>query len=419
MTELFIICVSLCFSALFSGLEIAYFSSNKLKNEIDAKKGHVSAHIISFFLTRPNLFITSLLIGNNIALVIYGIMTAVLLEPVLELYISADALIILIQTIISSIVIIFTAEFLPKAVFRIYANTALNTFAIPMLLLYIVLYPITIISNVISRVFLFFAGIKKNDLRKIKEFGKIDLMHFLLNNSAESKPSMQDKNNFKIFLNALEFSSVKLRECVRPRNQLVTAHIDDTIDDVTPKFVESGYSKIPIYKESIDNIIGYIHSSDILKNPESISAILRQIPYVPETMGAKKLLSQFINKQQSIAVVVDEFGGTKGIVTVEDIIEEIFGEIQDEHDYEKLEERKINDAEYIFSGRLEIDYINEKYNLNIPISEEYETIAGFFLDYYTHFPAVNAVITIGDIQLTIIKITGTRIELIHVKILEE
>lgn len=413
------IVICLLFSALFSGLEIAFFSSNKLQIEIDAQKGNISAKIISFFLKRPNLFVTSLLIGNNIALVIYGLQTARVLEPIISTVISSQLPIILIQTLLSTIVIIFTAEFLPKAVFQIYANSALRIFSIPTVIIYVILYPITIFTNLISRLFLVFTNMKNSNIKNMKGFGKIDLLHFISDKSSETKSEIHDKNNFKIFLNALEFSSVKLRECLKPRTELVTINIEDSIDSLIPKFAESGFSKIPVYKNSIDTIIGYVHSSDMLTNPESISSILREIPFVPETMSAKKMLAQFINEKQSIAVVVDEFGGTEGIVTIEDIIEEIFGEIRDEHDHIELEERKINDSEFVFSGRQEIDHLNESYQLSIPESEEYETLAGFFLHYYEKFPLVNATTTIANLKLTILKITGTRIELIHVKILQD
>ncbi len=417
--SIIIIIVSIFFSAFFSGIEIAFFSSNKLKIEIDSQKGKLSAYIISFFLRNSSMFVTSLLIGNNIALVIFGIQTAAILDPFLQQFISVEVVVMLIQTILSTLIIIFTAEFLPKDIFRVYANTTLTIFAVPAFIMFVLLSPISIVATILSRVFLIFSNIKKEQYKNFLVFGKGDLVHFLTNDSKDSNPALYDKNNFKIFLNALEFSSVKLRECVKPRTELIAASVTDSIENTIPLFVESGYSKILVFSESIDNIIGYIHSSDILQNPASIQEILRETPCVPETMSAKKMLTQFINEKQSLAVVVDEFGGTAGIVTVEDIIEEIFGEIRDEHDLVDLVERKINDSEYIFSGRQEIDYLNEMYNLHISESEEYETLAGFFLHHHEKFPVVNSSITIENLKLSVLKITGTRIELIHVKILQD
>jgi CBS domain containing-hemolysin-like protein len=236
-----------------------------------------------------------------------------------------------------------------------------------------------------------------------------------IDNSHNQVHNHQQIEDIKIFKNALEFSSVKLRECVVPRTELVTIQLHDTIENVTQKFITSGYSKILVYEDSIDNIIGYIHNSEIFKKPQKISDILRPIEFVPETMNAKKLLLQLIHSKQSIAVVVDEFGGTSGIVTIEDIIEEIFGEIKDEYDTVSLEEKRISNDEFIFSARHEIDYINEKYFLQIPVSDDYETLAGFFLFYNQKFPHINSLITIGNIKITILKITGTRIELLHIK----
>ncbi|MFO7867958.1 MAG: hemolysin family protein [Bacteroidales bacterium] len=417
-TTIFIIILSLITSAFFSGLEAAFLSLNKLKVEVEAQKGKMSAYIISFFLRYSNMFITTLIIGNKIALIIYALLTTQLLSPILHQAISAEELILLIQIIIASVIYTYTADFLPRDIFRLHAHTTLKIFCIPAFIVFILLFPISVLVTVLLRIFLSLSNIKKEDYKNLKTLGKIDLIHFLSYN-ANTKTDEQDSNNLKILLNALEFSSVKLRECIQPRTELITSDINEPIEHTIPLFVESGYSKILIYSETIDNIIGYIHSSDILKNPKSIKEILRDIPCVPETMSARKMLSQFITEQQSIAVVVDEFGGTAGIVTVEDIIEEIFGEIRDEHDHEELTEREISNTEFVFSGRHKIDYVNENYNLHIAESDEYETIAGFFLNNHENFPEVNSSIIIENLKLSILKITGTRIDLIHVKILED
>ncbi len=411
---------SLFFSALFSGLEIAFITSNKLQIKIDSKKGKIHAKIISLFLKNPNMFITSMFVGNNISLVVYGLTTAIILQPLLAFLFNSTGLIILLQTLVATFVIIFTAEFLPKAIFRNSANKALKVLAIPTLLLYIILFPATIIFYSISKFFSLFTKANIKTLTSETEFNKIDLENFVDENIEDGNTQEnEDENNFKIFQNALDFSSVKLRECIVPRTELVTTEVNDTIEEATQKLVESGYSKLIIYEDSIDNIIGYIHISDMLTRPNSIKDILREITFVPETKNAKKLLSQFIKYKQSVAVVVDEFGGTAGIVTIEDIIEEIFGEIEDEHDTIELEERQINENEFIFSGRQKIDYLNETFNLNLPASEEYETLAGFLLHYNEKFPQINSSITIKNINLTVLKITSTRIELIHVKLLED
>jgi len=419
MNPIIAICISLCFSALFSGLEIAFFAANKLQIEIDSKKGILSARIISLFLKKPSLYITTMLIGNNIALVIYGIMTGRILGPIIETFVSSGALIILIQTLISTIVIIFTAEFLPKAIFRAFANGALQTFSIPTIIIFIILFPATYITNHITKFFLLFTKMNSQELHDPKGFSKVDLEHFVTDSQEENNEVNEDENNFKIFQNALDFSSIRLRECIVPRTELISIEVNESIKKLTLKFVESGYSKIVVFKENIDNIIGYVHTSDMFEQPQCIKDITREIPYVPETKNAKKLLAQFIQQQQSIAVVVDEFGGTAGIVTIEDIIEEIFGEIEDEHDTNELEERQINETEFIFSGRQEIDHLNENYNLGIQTSEEYETLAGYLLHNNESFPSLNSTISIHKLNLTVLKITGTRIELIHLKILED
>src|SRR5690554_6247372 len=419
MSYFLLIIVCLLLLTLLSGLEIAFFNSNTLQVEIDVHKGNVSAKIISFFLKRFDICVISILLTKTITLVTYGLLIVYAVELILSAWIPSQLLIIIVQIIIAAIILIFTVELLPKVVFQIHAHFILRIFLIPFIIIFIITYPITIVAHILSRFFFKFTRLKKRGEQNIKDRAKHDLRHFFVEKSSETQQKNQQTNNFKIFINALEFSSVKLRECLKPRTELITINIENELDTLIPKFADSGYSKILIYKNSVDTIVGYVHSSDMLKNPESISSILRKIPFVPETMSAKKMLAQFINEKQSIAVVVDEFGGTEGIVTIEDIIEEIFGEIRDEHDQIELEERQINEQEFIFSGRQEIDHLNETYQLSLSDSEEYKTLAGFFLYYHEKFPTINATITINNLKLTVLKITGTRIELIHVKILQD
>ncbi len=410
-----IILISLLLSAFFSGMEIAFVSANKLKIELDKKQKTNSSRLITFFTKNPSSYIATMLIGNNIALVIYGIIMAIVLEPFISLFTSSEAIVLIVQTIISTLIILITAEFLPKTIFRINSNFALKFFAIPVFFFYVIFYPLTLLSVSLSNNFLktlFNINMKKSNPKTA--FGKADLDDLV---HSSEKENQEIDNELKIFQKALDFSNIKLRECIVPRTEITAIEINEEIETLKHKFIETGFSKILIFKESIDNIIGYANSSELFKNPKSIKAMMHNIMIVPETMPANKLLSDFINENKSLAVVVDEFGGTSGMVTIEDIIEEITGEIEDEHDTSELIERKVNENEYVFSGRLEIDYVNDKYNLNIPTSEEYETIAGFILAYHENIPKLNETITISEIgSVKILEVSKTRIELICLKI---
>ncbi len=416
MIYFIIILISLLLSAFFSGMEIAFVSANKLKIELDKKQKTNSSRLITFFTSNPSSYIATMLIGNNIALVIYGIVMAIVLEPFIALFTSSGAVILIIQTIISTLIILITAEFLPKTIFRINSNFALKFFAIPVFFFYVIFYPLTLLSVSLSNNFLktlFNINIKKSNPKTA--FGKADLDDLV---HSSEKENQEIDNELKIFQKALDFSNIKLRECIVPRTEITAIEINEEIEILKHKFIETGFSKILIFKESIDNIIGYANSSELFKNPQSIKAMMHNIMIVPETMPANKLLSDFINENKSLAVVVDEFGGTSGMVTIEDIIEEITGEIEDEHDTSELTERKVNENEYLFSGRLEIDYVNDKYNLNIPTSEEYETIAGFILAYHENIPKLNETIIIGELgSVKILEVSKTRIELICLKLI--
>lgn len=359
-----------------------------------------------------------MLVGNNIALVVYGIVMAKMLEPSIELWVDSESLVLTIQTIISTILILVTAEFIPKTLFRLNPNFALNLFALPVMFFYIVFYPVTIITmmlskNIIHKLF----NTKITEDEETQAFGKIDLDHLVQEGQDTQAIAEDELHDIKIFRNALDFSKVKLRECIVPRNEIEAMELNGELEDLTQRFIETGYSRILIYKESIDNIIGYVHSSVIFKKPQSIKSALSRIIFVPETMAAHKLLNLFTKEQKSIAVVVDEFGGTAGMVTIEDIMEEIFGEIEDEHDNIDLEEEVLSENEFIFSGRLEIDYLNDKYDLNLPESEDFETLNGFILFNHESIPKYNETIRIENFNFKIVEVSNTRVEKIKLTII--
>lgn len=420
MNLLVVILVSILFSAFFSGVEIAFISVNKLRLELDKKQNRVFSSLISVFTQHPGQFIATMLIGNNLALVIYGIAFADLLKPFLNVYLHSDTLILLTQTIISTMIILATAEYLPKMLFRINPNKVLKIFTIPIAFFYFLFYPVTKISIWISKIVLktfLDVQIKKVDEKIV--FSRIDLDHFVgeQENNPDAKTVQEEDNEIKLFRNALDFSSVKLREVMVPRTEMVMLDIDSTIEELHQKFIETGYSRILFYSGNVDNIVGYVHHSVIFTKPDSIKAHLRKVLIVPETMSASKLLRQFIQQRLSIAIVVDEFGGTSGMVTSEDILEEIFGEIEDEHDTVDLIMKKTTEDEFVLSGRLELDELNESFGLEFPENDNYETLAGFILSHYESIPKINTVITVDRYQFKILKATSTKIELVHLKML--
>jgi CBS domain containing-hemolysin-like protein len=412
-----IIILTLIFSAFFSGMEIAFISSNKLKLELDKKQGGIFSQIIKVFTKTSGQFVATMLIGNNISLVIYGILMASILDVYIKTIITNEILVLTIQTIISTIIIIFTAEYLPKALFRINPNKSIKLFSIPMFVMYIIIYPITKITMLFSDTALkYILKVKPSEKNKNLVFGKTDI-NDLVEHLNHSEDEDDINNDIKLFQNALDFSEVKIRECIVPRTEIVAVDIKETkVDELLQKFIETGYSKILVYNENIDNIIGYIHNSDLFKNPTQISSIVRKIKIVPETMSANKLLSEFSKDRLSLAVVVDEFGGTSGIVTFEDIMEEIFGEIEDEHDKLGYIEKIISETEFVFSGRLEIDYIREKYNIEIPVSPEYETLAGYILLKYENIPKLNDIIKLDNFSIKILEVSNTKIKLVNLRI---
>ena len=412
------ILVSLAFSAFFSGMEIAFVSSSKLRYELDKHDKSFTSKILDIFYNNPNDYISTMLVGNNIALVVYGLQMAALLEPVIARVIDNSAVIVLVQSIISTILILFAGEFIPKTIFKINPNFSLSLFAIPLLLLFVLLYPISKFSSFISFLILKIAGVNMEKDPGQRSLGKVDLDFFIQQSIEDSPQDSEMDTEVKIFQNALEFSNVRLRDCCIPRTEIVACDKTVTIDDLQSKFVETGLSKILIYDDNIDNIIGYIHSSEMFKHPDDWRRNLQTVPIVPETMAANKLMKLLMQDKKSMAVVVDEFGGTSGIVTLEDLVEEIFGEIEDEHDTKSYVAKKVGDNEYLLSGRMEIDAMNEKFGLELPESDEYVTIAGFILHYYQKLPITNETIIIDKYSFKIIRVTTTKIELVRMKVLE-
>ncbi len=409
--------LAMCASAFFSGLEIAFVSANKLKIELDNTKGNFTARILSSFLKKPAKFIGAMLLGNNIALVIYSMLMAKFLEPAIIKYLANNELIILLtQTVISTLLVLFFAEFLPKALFRINPNKVLSIAAIPIAIIYTILYPFTYITVGISNFILkmFKVDTSESDLA----FSKVDLEDFISNIQDGQDEGEEIDSEIQIFKNALGFTDVKVRECMVPRTEIIAMDVEDLIDEVREKFIEKGLSKILIYRDSIDNIIGYVHSKELFKKPESIKSILLPVSIVPEVMSANDVLKKTIKERRSVAVVVDEFGGTSGILTIEDIIEEIFGEIEDEHDKEELVEKQVDDATYQFSARMEIDYINEAYKLNLPESEEYETLGGYIISLAESIPEKGEIITNDTYIFKVDDVTENKIELITIQLRE-
>ena len=411
-----IVFIALFFSAFFSGMEIAFISSDRLRIEVDKQKGSIQAKIINIFVKKPNRFIATMLLGNNVALVIYGLMMAKILEPYIAAIVPQEFWILIIQTFISTLLILFTAEFIPKTLFKINPNKALNIFALPVVVLYFLFFPLTLFTIFISNIFLKYLLKTKNkeDDAKIV-FEKVDLNNFI--NKSYIKEAEIDEE-VKIIQNTLDFDKIKLRECIVPRNEIIAIEKHAAISDLINLIVKTGFSKILVFENSIDNIIGYVHSYSLFSSPKSISNILVEISVVPETMTAQNLFNILIKHNKSIALVVDEYGGTSGIVTTEDILEEIFGEIEDEHDTIKLISKRINSNTYNFSGRLEIDQINEEFELNLPVSDEYETIAGYIISKIERIPEENENINIDNFEIKILKVVPPKIEFIEITILE-
>jgi CBS domain containing-hemolysin-like protein len=414
-----IVLMCLLFSAFFSGIEIAFISADKLRIELANQRGSLSGRILSHFTKFPTRFIGTTLVGNNLALVLYSYFIAALLEPWLAQYLPNDVLVLLCQTIIATIIVLTIAEFTPKSVFLIDPNGLLSLLTLPFALIYILLFiPVWIIDKVSRWVIVYVLGFDYRNDKPV--FGLTDLNNYVKNTLSESLQEEQSaetgpKINAKIFTNALEFKTVKVRECLIPRTEVIAVDVEDDIEELKKAFIESGHSKILIYKETIDNVIGYCHSLELFKKPTTIQQILTPIIIVPETIPANELMIQFITEHKSLALVVDEFGGTAGIVSMEDIIEEIFGEIQDEHDDEDWVELKIDEDNYLISARHEIDYLNEKYNWDLP-EGEYDTLGGYILSLTGEIPIKGDVIPADTYTFTIMSMGDNRIDNVKVTI---
>ncbi len=413
------ILITMAFSAFFSGMEIAFVSSNKLRFEMDRNEQSLNSRILSIFYHNPNNFISTMLVGNNIALVIYGILMAELIEQqLLANFISNEFLLVLIQTIISTLIILVTGEFLPKTLFKINPNFTLNLFAIPTFICYIILYPVSKFASSISNILLRLTGTPINKEASDKAFTKVDLDHFIQSSIENSANEEEIDTEVKIFQNALDFTSIKVRDCMVPRTEIIAIEDDASNEELMDLFVEKGISKILVYQDNIDNITGYIHSSEMFKEPDNWQECIRQLPIVPETMNANKLMKLFMQQKKSLAVVVDEFGGTSGIVALEDLVEQIFGEIEDEHDTTSYVAKSVGNNEYVLSGRLDIEKANELFSLELPESDEYQTIGGLILNHHQSIPKAHEIITLDRFQFRIIKATSTKIELVKLKVSE-
>lgn len=423
--ELFyIILASLVFSAFFSGIEIAFVSADKLQIELQRKQGEVAGKILSNFMNRPSSFIGTTLIGNTVALVVYGYFMALMLEPPIARLLPqglnqdlADILVLLIQTLVATLVVLVTAEFTPKSLFLLNPNWLLNVFSIPILIIYFVMYPvvwvITSLSEFIIRRVL---GLPYSEDKPVFEL--TDLNNFIQRNMVVHEDGKGETNELvdtKIFNNALEFKTIRIRDCMIPRTDIEAVEVEDDIEILKKAFFESGHSKILVYRDSIDDIIGYCHSLELFKKPKDIASILTPIIIVPETMLANELMIQFITEHKSLALVVDEFGGTSGIVSIEDIIEEIFGDIQDEHDVEELIEQQLSDTTFKLSARQEIDYLNDKWGWNLP-KGDYETVGGLLLALKEDIPEVDEELTVGPYKFTVLDIQGNRIDIVKLEI---
>ena len=418
MNWIAIIIIALLFSAFFSGMEIAFVSSNKVRAELDMKQKGLLSRILSLFYGNEEQFISTMLVGNNIALVVYGMGMAALLEPVIALVWNQEAFVVLMQTLLSTLLILFVGEFMPKTIFRIDPNATMRFFAPLVWLIYVVLYPISKFTSMVSKWLMRLGGVKIEHHTDVL-MSKIELDSFIQKSIEESDSKEPVEPEMKIFQNALDFSNIHLRDCMIPRTELVAVDIDEVTDEeLLHTFVSTGISKVLVYRENIDNILGYIHSSEMFRQHDDWRKSIRPAVFAPESMLANKLMRNLMQQKKSLAIVVDEFGGTAGLVTLEDLVEEIFGDIEDEHDTQNLVARRVGENEYEFSGRMEIGRINEEFGLDIPESDDYQTIAGYILYHYQTLPRLGETVEIKNYRFTILRRKATKIELVRMKIEE-
>jgi len=395
-------------------METAFIASNRMRMELAKKDKTLNSYIISIFYNNPQQFISTMFVGKYISIAAFGLFFTLMLAD--NFAAAGQVLSLILKIIVAATILIIVGEFLPKTIFKVRPNIWLRLFSWLLFLFYIILYPFSRLTSWLSlRLF----KLTKTDLPASTEenvFSRIDLNYLLMENTESGEGAMDLNNDVKIFQNVLDFSNVKLRDCLVPRTEIVALEYDVNVNTLKQTFIETGLSKILIYKEDIDNIVGYIHSSEMFKHQKDWVKQIKTIPIVPENMAAQKLMRTFMQEKKSIAVVVDEFGGTAGIVTLEDIMEEIFGEIEDEHDIKDYTAEKISDNEYLLSGRLEVEEANELFNLNIPVSEDYTTIAGYILHEHQHFPKLNEIIQIDNFTFKFLKVTNNRIELVKMQV---
>ena len=419
LTSVILIVLMLLLSAFFSGMEIAFTSKNRLKLEIDRKQSRMFDRIADIFSRHPGQYITTILVGNNIALVIYSLYMSLLLRGIFYALgwesIARNGS-VAIETAVSTVIIIFFAEFLPKSVFRNNPNFYYRALAPVIYFFYLLLYPIARLTTLISHGILRLTGRRVEERTTTHSFDREDLASLLDTNSSEPRP--EPDNELKLFQNALDFADLRVRDCMVPRVDVEAVDIDDTtIEQLTARFVDSKYSRIFVWRGSIDNIIGYVNSKSLFNTPENIEQVLMKVDYVAETLPLQEMLTQFIKRKSNVAVVIDEFGGTAGIISLEDVLEQIFGEIEDEHDTSELIEKRISDREYVFSCRLEVEYLNEKYGLNIAESDEYDTLAGYIISRYEELPSAGEVMEFDGMRIKILRTTRSRIDLARVEVL--
>jgi len=418
MTPLLIIILSLLFAAFFTGMETVFVSSSKLKIEFDRKQRKFSSRIIAIFIHHPAQYFFTMMVGYHIALVIYGVVFTWWLVPVMMEQIPYLAGALVVTIAVAALAFFLLAGYLPKVLFRMAPNVIMNICAFPLLAFYGLMYPITGFIKGIAHVFI--RLLTKVDLAKSDDntvFASADPDDFVIGELQPVSKEEQDvEHEIKILQNALDFSTVKLRDCMIPRTDIVAVEENDSIAELKQKFIDTGVSKIIVYNEDIDNVIGYVHSNELFKNPSSIRSMINQLTFVPETMSGNRMMQLFMQERRSIAIVVDEYGGTAGLLTLEDLIEEIFGDIEDEHDKDNLVERKIQENEYLFSGRLEIEHLNDTFHLDIPEKDDYDTLAGFILYHHLNLPRAGEMIKIEPYTFIIRKVTNTRIDLVQMTV---
>lgn len=439
MTSLIIgLVITMVFSGFFSGMEIAFVSSNRLRAEMDREKNGPSQKALSVFYSHPNNFVSTMLVGNNIALVVYGILFARIFDGyVFDGWIDNDATRVTLDTLLSTLIVLFTGEFLPKTIFKSNPNTLLTFFAVPAYVCYVVLYPISRLATLLSRGLLRLFGVRMPQESDDKEFTKVDLDYLVQSSIDNASDGAEIDDEVELFHNALDFADTKVRDCMVPRTEIDAVDLEEcTVEQLKGRFIESGHSKMIVYREDIDHIVGYIHSSELFTLSSRLTDTQRQdppahapanlgdllhiqtMPYVPETMAARKLMHILLQQKKSLAVVIDEFGGTSGLVSLEDIVEEITGDIEDEHDNTKYVAKQLDDGDYMLSARLEISKVNELFNLDLPESDEYMTVGGLILYEYQSFPKLNEVVRIGGrFEFKVIKNTMTKIEIVRLKVI--